>query len=100
MSQEEMMQMEINNEIEKNGNYFFLYEERNENEYRRDLIDEIEKITCVQQKSTDIGSQWKRLNNKCSLNLSNIKYISLLLNNLVKHIKNILFFGINYIPFT
>ena len=47
----------MNNEIEKNENYFFLYEEKNKKEYCSDLIEEIEKFSCVQQKTTDIGSQ-------------------------------------------
>ena len=87
MNQEEMRQMEINNEIEKSGNFYLLYEDKNENEYSSDLIEQIEKFSCGQEKTTDIGSQWKKLKNKSSLKLNNVKLINLLLNNLVNHIK-------------
>ena len=58
MNQEEMRQMEINNEIEKSGNFYLLYEDKNENEYSSDLIEQIEKFSCGQEKTTDIGSQY------------------------------------------
>ena len=99
MNQEEMKQMEINNEIEKNGNFYLLYEDKNENEYSSDLIEQIEKFSCGQEKTTDIGSQWKKLKNKNSLKLNNVKLVNLLLNNLVKHIKINILFVLNQLYF-